>query len=362
MSNVAVSLAHIVKTHGATIAVDGVSLEVYQGEFFSILGPSGSGKTTLLRVIAGFERPDQGVVSIQGRVMTSRPPHLRPANMVFQNYALFPHLTVEENVGFGLRMQKRPESEIDSAVKEILALVKLQDHRRRYPAHLSGGEQQRVAIARALVNRPAVLLLDEPLGALDQQLRQEMQVELKTLQEQVQSTFICVTHHQEEAMMLSDRVAVLQKGKVLQVGTPQAVYDSPASFDVARFIGLSNLLRGRVGEGDGVNCRLVHPHIQPILMKRPSSIAANGDVLLIVRPERLEVVEEASRNGYANTLPARVVKAVFHGNEMVYHLALSNELVWVARVPQRSLAPPPFRVGQPVYVQWRAEDSLVFAP
>ena len=260
-----------------------------KGNFFLLLGPSGSGKTTALRLIEGLDQPDQGDILIQGQVMNAQPANLRPVNMVFQNYALFPHMTVFQNVGFGLQMQGHSTSLMKSQVDQTLALVKLEGKQNRLPSQLSGGEQQRVALGRALVNRPAVLLLDEPLGALDQQLRQEMQIELKQIQEQVKSTFICVTHHQEEALMLSDRVAVMDRGRVWQIGTPQEVYDSPVSTFVAGFVGLSNALHGRVTEVNGATCRIEAKDLPHILATRPVDVTPNGDVTVIVRPERLHL-------------------------------------------------------------------------
>ena len=249
--DVGVELREVVKRHGSTVAADRVSLDVRRGEFFSLLGPSGSGKTTLLRLIAGFERPDQGEVRIDGRSMRDVPPNLRPVNLVFQHYALFPHLTVFGNVAFGLEMRGLVSDIVRAQVADALAMVRLTGKDARLPHQLSGGEQQRVALARALVNRPAVVLLDEPLGALDQQLRQDMQAELKAIQRQVGLTFICITHHQEEALTMSDRLAVLDHGRVLQVGTPQEVYDRPASLFVAGFVGVSNRVEGTIASEAG---------------------------------------------------------------------------------------------------------------
>ena len=359
MSEISVSLQNVEKWHGKTIGVDRVSLEVYSGEFFSILGPSGSGKTSTLRLIAGLDHPDRGEIQIQGRAMKNLPPNRRPVNMVFQNYALFPHLNVFDNVAFGLQMQGHPLSEIRVRVPKMLELVKLQRMQSRLPAQLSGGEQQRVALARALVNHPAVLLLDEPLGALDQQLRQEMQVELKQIQEQVQCTFVCVTHHQEEALMLSDRVAVMNKGRVLQIGTPQEIYDSPESTFVAKFIGLSNSLTGQMTDHDETTCTVRYPKLSPIRAKRPMDMGAQGHVTMVVRPERLHISSDPDRNGFENSLPAQIKKATFNGNEILYQLHLTPDLVWTARVSLSSQPSDHFQAGQHVYVQWHADQSLV---
>lgn len=359
MAALSVSLQDVRKLHGKTVGVDHATLEIYAGEFFSILGPSGSGKTTTLRLIAGLDRPDQGEILIRGQAMTDLPPNLRPVNTVFQNYALFPHMTVFQNVAFGLHMQGHSSAEIQSQVDKMLDIVRLQGMQTRYPSQLSGGEQQRVALARALVNHPAVLLLDEPLGALDQQLRLEMQVELKQIQERVQCTFVCVTHHQEEALMLSDRVAVMDRGRILQVGTPQEIYEAPRSTFVAKFIGLSNSLTGRIADYDGARCTVKNVHLSLLHAKRPPDISAHDDVTMIVRPERLHLSTGSERNGFENSLPAQITKATFNGNETLYQLDLSHGIVWTARVPLSSRQSEHFQTGQHVYVQWHADQGLV---
>ena len=239
---VAVQLDGARKTYGDVVAVDGVDLEIFADEFFTLLGPSGSGKTTCLRMIAGFERPDEGRVELAGRDVTDVPPYDRDVNTVFQDYALFPHMTVGENVQYGLRVKKVPKAERRRRASEALAMVRLEGYEERKPAQLSGGQRQRVALARSLVNRPAVLLLDEPLGALDLKLRQEMQHELTGLQQQVGITFVYVTHDQEEALTMSDRLAVFRDGRIEQVGVPAEVYERPANEFVAGFVGLSNIL------------------------------------------------------------------------------------------------------------------------
>ncbi|GIV92754.1 MAG: hypothetical protein KatS3mg056_1463 [Chloroflexus sp.] len=233
--SIAIELRDVVKRFGDVVAVDHVNLQIRDGEFFSLLGPSGCGKTSSLRMIAGFELPTAGSILIHGREMGITPPHLRPVNTVFQSYALFPHMTVAQNVAFGLEMRKTPKAEIAHRVREALELVRLTGLEERRPRQLSGGQQQRVALARALVNHPEVLLLDEPLGALDQKLRKEMQLELKSLQARVGITFVFVTHDQEEALTMSDRIAVMNKGKILQVGTPTEIYERPNCRFVADF-------------------------------------------------------------------------------------------------------------------------------
>src|SRR4051794_19204330 len=237
-----VRLAGVRKVFGEVAAVDGVDLEVQRGEFFTLLGPSGSGKTTCLRMIAGFERPDEGRVELAGRDVTGLPPFERDVNTVFQDYALFPHMTIGENIAYGLKVKRVSREERRSRVSEALAMVRLEGFEGRRPGQLSGGQRQRVALARALINRPRVLLLDEPLGALDLKLRQQLQVELKRIQQEVGITFIYVTHDQDEALSMSDRIAVMDDGHVIQVGSPHEVYDEPESRFVAGFVGVSNLL------------------------------------------------------------------------------------------------------------------------
>jgi putative spermidine/putrescine transport system ATP-binding protein len=244
----AVTLRGVRKMFGAVMAVAGVDLEVYDGEFFAMLGPSGSGKTTVLRLIAGFDRPTEGTVHLGGRDVTGLAPFERDANTVFQDYALFPHMNVLANVEYGLKVKKVPKAERRRRAREALATVRLDGYERRRPGQLSGGQRQRVALARALVNRPKVLLLDEPLGALDLKLREEMQVELKSIQRQVGITFLFVTHDQQEALTMSDRIAVFNAGRIEQVGTPAEVYERPATAFVAGFVGTSNLIAGAVAE------------------------------------------------------------------------------------------------------------------
>ena len=244
----AVSVRSVLKRFGAVTALDDVSLDIKRGEFFSLLGPSGCGKTTLLRIIGGFEQADAGQILIDGRDVAADPPYQRRTNMVFQHLALFPHLSVERNIAFGLEMKRVPRAEIDRKVMAMLKLVRLEGYGRRKIHELSGGQRQRVAIARALVNEPQVLLLDEPLGALDLKLRQQMQVELKSIQQRVGITFIFVTHDQEEALTMSDRIAVFNEGNIQQVGTPSEIYERPASAFVAGFVGTSNLVSGEIAQ------------------------------------------------------------------------------------------------------------------
>src|SRR6059036_4094953 len=361
MADTSVELRDLAKYHGATLAVDHLSLEIRSGEFFSILGPSGAGKTTTLRLMAGFERPDQGEILIEGRSMQNVPPNLRPVNLVFQTYALFPHMTVFDNVAFGLEMRRVSRSDLRSRVSTALDMVRLSDKHDRRPSQLSGGEQQRVALARALVNRPAVVLLDEPLSALDQQLRQEMQLELKTIQKQVGITFICVTHHQEEALTMSDRVAVMDHGRVLQIGSPQDIYESPVSAFVANFIGLFNLVEGRIASMTDARCTVSVPDLPTILVRRPGGVVEGSQVTVVLRPERLSLARDVHRNGFDNTVPARIDKTIYNGSEMHYLLRLSNSALWKVRVPNSGAEQKRFLNGEAVFVRWNADEGVILS-
>ncbi len=362
MADFSVDIRNLVKRHGATLAVDHLSIQVRRGEFFSILGPSGSGKTSTLRLIAGFEQPDSGDILIEGRPMRDVPPHLRPVNMVFQSYVLFPHLTVFQNIAFGLEMQGLPASEVRARVGPMMEMVKLSGKEQRVPAQLSGGEQQRVALARALVNKPALLLLDEPLGALDQQLRQEMQVELKTIQQEVGLTFLFVTHHQEEALTMSDRLAIMGGGCVLQVGTPQQLYEMPTSVFVAQFIGTSNHLPGRldaIKSGWAVVAATQHERVPVIRACVPQGVREGSPVVVVVRPEHLHVSADAHVNGFDNMVSARIEKTVYTGNEMQYVLRIAETLLWKARVPNVQIDQKRFAPGERVFVRWNAAEARV---
>lgn len=311
------------------LAVDSLNLQIVDGEFFSLLGPSGCGKTTTLRAIAGFEMPTSGEIYIQGQPMKDRPPFHRPVNTVFQNYALFPHLTVAQNVAFGLEMENVPRPEIHDRVAEALALVKLTDLAKRYPRQLSGGQQQRVALARALVKQPAVLLFDEPLGALDLKLRKEMQLELKRMQQKLGITFIYVTHDQEEALTMSDRIAVMYQGQIQQIGTPVEIYEYPKTRFVADFIGESNFLKGRVIERQSDRAIVLVDEQLPIAIANPENLSINQVVTLAVRPEKatLHASVEGSHPGWLGT----VEEAVYIGTDTRYIVRLTEKTSVVVR-------------------------------
>ena len=282
-----ITLTSVTKQFGDTVAVDDVSLQIEGGEFFSLLGPSGCGKTTTLRIIGGFEYPTTGEVSINGELMAETPPYRRPVNTVFQNYALFPHKTVAQNIAFGLQMKKATKAEISGAVERTLDLIQLPGYGDRKPSELSGGERQRVALARALINEPTILLLDEPLSALDLKLRKQMQLELKALQRKVGITFVYVTHDQGEALALSDRIAVMSDGRILQVGTPSEIYDSPQGRFVADFIGTSNFLEGTLISQNEITLATKPP--LKIVSTPNNSMPIDTPVTLALRPERVDL-------------------------------------------------------------------------
>ncbi len=304
-----VELVGLVKRFGDVAAVDDIDIRVEDGEFFSLLGPSGCGKTTTLRLIAGFERPDAGAILIDGVDMATTPPHKRPVNTVFQSYALFPHLTVEENVGFGLKYQNLSKEAARGKIGRALELVRLDGMEKRKPTQLSGGQQQRVALARSLVLNPSVLLLDEPLGALDAKLRKALQIELKALQEEVGITFIYVTHDQEEALTMSDRMAVMSHGKVEQMGTPSEVYETPVSSYIAEFLGVSNLMEVMVKSGTEGGSSVVQLGSHELTTN--TNYPWPGPAMVSIRPERIKIVSNDSDG--QNTIAAVVDRTVYAG-------------------------------------------------
>jgi len=342
VSNIAVEARNAVKAFGqgevAVRALDDVSIQIHQGEFFTLLGPSGCGKTTLLRLIAGFETPTSGYILLDGVDITDLPPNKRPVNTVFQSYALFPHLTVAQNIAFGLEMLGQARSVVAERVARMLALVKLEALAGRKVAQLSGGQQQRVALARALAPQPKVLLLDEPLSALDLQLRKEMQIELKRLQVETGITFVFVTHDQEEALTMSDRIGVMSAGKLQQVGSPRDIYTRPLNRFVASFIGDTNFLAGQtVPGGVRLGCGAVINVVG----------AKAGAVTLTVRPEHVRV-EPAGAGG----MPAAVKSLVYFGTDTDCHLTLSDGTAVVARVQNPTGGDVGLAVGQAVTVRF----------
>lgn len=349
----AVELIHVVKRFGELIAVKDTSLNIGAGEFFSLLGPSGCGKTTTLRMIAGFEHPTSGAIRLFGEDIQDRPAHRRNLNMVFQNYALFPHLSVFDNVAFGLEVKRTPRPEIQRRVREALEMVRLPGLERRKPGQLSGGQQQRVALARALVNHPAVLLLDEPLGALDQKLRKDMQLELKRLQREVGITFIYVTHDQEEALTMSDRIAVMNHGHVLQIDSPSFIYERPATRFVADFIGTTNFLEGRILSASDTLAVVEVEGLGQLRANCQPGITPNQQVTLAVRPERIGLTDSFSP-GDENQFQGTIEEVIFVGNDTQYFVRLANGSRLMVREQNRVplTSTPAIVPGQAVTLRW----------
>ncbi len=347
----AIELEGVVKeylSHGEVVqAVKGVTLDIAEGEFFSLLGPSGCGKTTTMRMIAGFEEPSKGVVRLHGQDVTNVPPNRRDVNMVFQSYALFPHMSVWDNVAFGLKQKKTPQEEIRRRVGEMLEIVDLGGREKRRPRELSGGQQQRVALARALVNRPRALLLDEPLGALDLKLRQAMQLELKRIQREVGITFVYVTHDQSEALTMSDRIAVMNDGLVEQLAGPREIYERPASTFVAGFIGTSNLLSGTAAGGvleTGGGRVLVPGH--------------DGEVSVTIRPEKIRISADKP-DGELSALPGTVAEVVYLGTYTSYAVTLADGAEITVFQQNAQDATTTAERGDSVWLSWQARHSYV---
>jgi len=345
-----VELKNVTKKFGDVVAVDNVSFKVRKGEFFSLLGPSGCGKTTTLRIISGFEKPTEGEVYIRGEPMTDVPPYKRPTNLVFQNLALFPHMNVYDNISFGLKIKKLPKEEIERRVREVLALVRLSGYEKRNIKQLSGGEQQRVAIARALVNEPAVLLLDEPLGPLDLKLREEMIVELKRIQREVGTTFIYVTHDQGEALTMSNRIAVMKDGRILQIGTPMEIYERPRSKFVADFIGRSNLFEGSYADG------VVEVSGLGKVMVEPEQALSKRSVLICIKPEKISIGR--TLKGLDNIFDGEVREVYYQGQVTTYSVLLQNNSLITVVAPSTS-ANGIFGIGEKVKVGWNKKQAWV---
>ncbi|MCB0124349.1 MAG: ABC transporter ATP-binding protein [Caldilineaceae bacterium] len=362
---VAVELRKIVKqfpdgANGVFTAVDHVDLQIYDGEFFSLLGPSGCGKTTTLRMIAGLELPTSGNIVIHGKEMANEPAFRRPVNTVFQRYALFPHMSVRDNVAFGLRMRKTGRREIEERVNEVLKLVRLETMGNRRPDQLSGGQQQRVALARSLVNRPEVLLLDEPLAALDLKLRQAMREELKRIQKQVGITFIFVTHDQEEALTMSDRIAVMNDGVVLQVGKPYDIYEDPTTRFVADFIGETNFLNGTLIGGDGQRFTVnLDNGAQTIVNCDVVQAQPGARVTIAIRPEKIFLGAGAAPDAQENSYTGRVEEIIYIGTDTYYHIRLAGDLLVVARQQNQDYTGKAAMLaeGDTAYISWRAHNA-----
>ncbi len=355
-------LQGLTRRFGNITAVDSVDLTVRRGELFSLLGGSGCGKSTLLRMIAGLETPDSGRLLIDGQDMTNIPPYERPVNMVFQSYALFPHMTVTQNVAYGLRQEGMARGERDERVYEMLQLVDMQDLAERRPDQLSGGQRQRVALARGLAKRPRILLLDEPLGALDRKLRERTQFELVKLQNRIGTTFILVTHDQEEAMTMSDRIAVMRAGRIQQIGAPRQIYAYPNSRYVADFVGTANLLPGEVmAKTDGIaQIRLSDTGIL-VHVSAATPVKQGDQVTAMVRPEKLRAT--ADRNsvlGEANLLSGVVEDIAYLGDMSIYHVQVSGgPRIQVAQANRRHTGEAPVTWGDTIHLTWHPEDGVV---
>lgn len=350
------------KKFGDSKALDDVSFAIKKGEFFSLLGPSGCGKTTLLRILAGFERPDSGRILLDGQDITKLPPNKRPINTVFQNYALFPHLTIWENIAFGLRIAQRPESEIKQEVERMLALIQMSEHGHKKPDQISGGQKQRVAIARALVNHPQILLLDEPLAALDLKLRQKMLLDLDRIHDEVGITFIFVTHDQSKAMAVSDRIAVLHKGSLEQIGTPVEIYEMPKSSFVADFIGDTNFFDGVVMEMAQKDYSLVEVEGFPQIFCFNDKQLSKGDAVhLSVRPEKIHISREAPPpHPLHNVFQGIVDDAIYKGDHTNFGVQVGNRKISVNQQHSRFLLDEaPIKWKDTVWIWWHADDGFM---
>jgi putrescine transport system ATP-binding protein len=355
-----IRIEHVTKTFGDFAAVDDVSLDIYRGELFSLLGASGCGKTTLLRMLAGFEAPSSGKIFIDGIDMAEIPPYARPTNMMFQSYALFPHMTVEQNVAFGLKQDRRPKAEIQERVGDILDMVQLTGFAKRKPHQLSGGQRQRVALARALVKAPKLLLLDEPLGALDKKLREATQFEIMNIQDRLGITFIVVTHDQEEAMTLSSRIGVMHQGRISQIGTPQEIYEYPNTKQVADFIGSVNLFEGTVVEDTADHLLIESPEAGGrILVDHGLGATAGARVWAALRPEKIEL-GKADRSTPNNCLRGTVKGIAYMGNLSIYLVQLdSGKEVKVTMPNQMRAAEQTIRWDDRVTLTWHASSPVI---
>lgn len=353
---------NVTKRFGDFTAVDNLTLDIYEREFFALLGPSGCGKTTLMRMLAGFEQPTEGRILLDGKDLSGIPPYKRPVNMMFQSYALFPHMTVEGNIAFGLKQEGMDTSSINTRVAEMLSLVKLEKFAKRKPHQLSGGQRQRVALARSLAKRPKVLLLDEPLGALDKKLREETQFELMDIQVELGMTFLIVTHDQEEAMTVSDRIAVMNHGIIAQIGTASEIYEQPATRYVADFIGDINLIDGTVSAvKDGVatlHCAGVEATI--IAETGKDEVAVGADAGFAIRPEKVQISMEAPPPGTPNVLSGEVWDIGYLGDISIYRVRLNGGSIVKATVANLTrIVERPITWEDKVYLTWPADAGII---
>jgi putrescine transport system ATP-binding protein len=351
-----VRISGLTKRFGDVAAVDNVDLDIWQGELFCLLGGSGCGKSTLLRMLAGFEYPDAGKISIGGADMSTVPAYERPTNMMFQSYALFPHMSVERNIAFGLEQDRITKSEIRDRVHDVLKLVEMQDFKKRKPNQLSGGQRQRVALARALVKQPKLLLLDEPLAALDKKLRKQTQFELANIQEQVGVTFIVVTHDQEEAMTLSTRMAVMDKGRFMQIGTPTEIYEFPRTRFVADFIGSANIIEGKVVEDAGDHVRVRTP-VGEIFVDHGEAVAAGSSIWVGLRPEKIVVSQTPPATPGPNQTSGRVEEIGYLGETSIYKVRLVDGRLFDVTAPNQTRP-----MNREHAITWEDEVHLSWAP
>ena len=355
-----ISFKNVTKRFGDFVAVDNLSLDVYEREFFSLLGPSGCGKTTLLRMLAGFEEPTEGELYLDGQPLKGVPPHKRPVNMMFQSYALFPHMSVADNIAFGLKQDGMEKGARDERVAQMLKLVKLEEFARRKPHQLSGGQRQRVALARAVAKRPKLLILDEPLGALDKKLREETQFELMDLQQELGLTFMIVTHDQEEAMTMSDRIAVMDKGIIAQIGTPAEIYEAPDTRYVADFIGSVNTLEGKVVSSDEAHVTIEGPDGRIVGGLRGSKAPADGQtVWFAIRPEKMQVSREKPADA-ANALEGEVWDVAYLGDMTIINVKLeSGNVVQAAMINRSRLVDDPIGYDERIWLSFSADSGIM---
>jgi len=352
-----VELINLSKHFEKVKAVDSVNLEIRSGEFLTLLGPSGSGKTSVLNMIAGFIQPTGGEIKINNVPVTGLPPYRRDIGMTFQNYALFPHMNIVKNIAFPLKMRKTPNEEIKKRVESALALVRLSEYGNRYPRQLSGGQQQRVALARSLIFNPSVLLMDEPLGALDRKLREHMHLEIKHIQEELGITVIYVTHDQEEALTMSDRIAVMNFGKVVQMGSPSRLYEYPVNRFVADFIGKSNFIRGTYQRADGPNGIMVAENFTFSVPLR--EIVQGTKVELVIRPEKVVFLEKNETEKATNFISGKIEEVIYIGEATVYNVITELNQRFVVKHPNRA-GELTRKKGEQILMGWRVEDSTIF--
>jgi spermidine/putrescine transport system ATP-binding protein len=351
-----VTFKEITKQFGSVTALDDITLRVKSGEFLSLLGPSGCGKTTLLRTLAGLERPDKGRVFLDESDITDVPPHKRPVNMVFQRWALFPHKTVAENIAFGLEIKKMPRPEIKQKTRDMLSLVKMEGYEDRFPRQLSGGQAQRIALARALIMEPRVLLLDEPLGSLDLKLRKEMQIELISIHKRLGMTFIYVTHDQEEALTMSDRIVVMNQGVIIQDGSPTEIYQQPNSIFAANFIGEAILLSGKVVASYADHTVVSNGNFDIRCCKQVNT-SIGDDVTVCIRPERVRISAQPD-GGSENNLQGRVLNTIFKGAFVHYQVLIpGDEIITIQQNLEQDV--PLFASNSPIYLAWLSDNAII---